>query len=171
MFQALRTNVSRFLGEACIFVTHITFSIVEFFWGALSGQHVKCIATDELQQLLSNDPSSIILVDVRSDAERQISMLPNAISLDEFLSSEVTPPHSSSAPQRLIVPYCTIGGRSYWITRKLLRKGRAVRNYRAGVIGWTRANLPLVTPQGLPTRRLHRYWAWFSIPKSYEAIP
>lgn len=171
MLKSFRTSISRFLGEACIRATHIAFGIVEFFWGILSGQHAIYISTEELRQRLSTDPQSIILIDVRSAAERRISMIPSAISLDEFLKSELESSHTTNTPQRLIVPYCTVGGRSYLKTRMLLRQGREVRNYRAGIIGWTRANLPLVTPDGAPTNRLHRNWACFEVPGTYEAIP
>ena len=171
MFKFIRTTILHFLGEACILASKLAFEIVELLWGIITREHAASITTEQLHQILCNDPQSIILIDVRSDEERQVSMLPHAISLDEFKESEVSSSHASSTRERLIIPYCTLGGRSFRETRKLLRQGRGVSNYREGIIGWTRANLPLVTPDGVPTKRIHRYWAWLSVPESYEAVP
>lgn len=171
MFNFIGKTILHFLGEACILASNLAFEIVDFLWGIVSRKHAAPITTEQLQQILCNDPQSIILVDVRSDEERQVSMLPHAISLEDFRKLDLSSSHPLGTPQRLIIPYCTLGGRSYWASRTLLREGRAVRNYRAGIIGWTRANLPLVTPDGVPTNRLHRYWTWFTVPECYDTIP
>lgn len=72
----------------------------------------------------SMDGEDILLVDVRSPPEREVSMIAGAISLDEFntnvLPSLMNTPRDQ-LPQSIVI-YCTIGYRSGVEGRKLLNE-------------------------------------------------
>ena len=112
--------------------------------------------------MVDEDPP-IILVDVRGEAERSVSRIPGSITADEYESNR------RRYADKIIVPYCTVGGRSYLYARRLVEAGTASNNYRASILGWCRSGLPLETADGQPTRRVHPYWRIFSVPDDYEA--
>ena len=68
---------------------------------------------------------------------------------------------------RPVIAYCTVGGRSYWYARKLVAGGIDAVNYRDGILGWCRAELPLETPDKQPTAAVHPYWPIFRVPDRY----
>jgi len=47
---------------------------------------VENISTEELRSVLERADESFILVDVRSQTERDVSQIPGAISMDDFWS-------------------------------------------------------------------------------------
>lgn len=143
------------------------------------GEPVANITTTELRQLqlrqtdwchagVESDGeaarATFILVDVRSDKEQAISMLPGAISQSQFEAGR------KRYADRLVIPYCTVGGRSQLYAQKLSRRGVETRNYQASILGWCEAGLPLVTRDGKPTRRVHVYSSVFRVPGQYESI-
>lgn len=95
-----------------------------------SGPYQSYYATD--------DGSPIILVDVRSKAERSVSIIPGAISLDAFENNVA----STLPPDAIVVCYCTIGYRSGLEARRLKEKhsleGR-IRNLE-GIVSYTHAD-------------------------------
>jgi len=105
-----------------------------------------------------------VLVDVREPQERQVSMLPGAISRQDF--------ERNRARYRswVVVPYCTIGLRSGLYTRELRRRGFAARNLAGGVLAWAHAGLPFEA-EGQATRRVHVHSAdWNLLPRGYEPV-
>jgi len=105
-----------------------------------------------------------VLVDVREPRERQVSMLPGAISSQDF--------ERDSARYRswLVVPYCTIGLRSGLYTRKLRGQGFEARNLAGSALAWAHAGLPFETA-GKPTTRVHVFSsAWNLLPRGYEPV-
>lgn len=90
-----------------------------------------------------NSDTSIVLVDVRSEAERRVSMIPSAIGVEDFeLDLKKNPDLYKT---RLIVPYCTIGYRSGKYGSELIKKYGCsnVRNGE-GVVLWTYSGSDLV---------------------------
>lgn len=100
-----------------------------------------------LETLKSGD---IVLVDVRTAREREVSTLPGAISADDF---EARLPEFSD---RTVVAYCTIGLRSSDYARKMRKRGVDVLNLEGSVLAWTHVGGDL-QDAGAPTDVLHVY--------------
>ncbi|MCY4573093.1 MAG: rhodanese-like domain-containing protein [Gemmatimonadetes bacterium] len=92
----------------------------------------------------------IVLVDVRTERERNVSTLPGAISADEFES------RLEDLAGRTVVAYCTIGVRSSGYVREMRRRGVEVLNLEGSVLAWTHIGGQLVL-DGVATDRLHVY--------------
>ena len=89
----------------------------------------------------TDDGSPIVVVDVRSEAETLVSIIPGAISLVEFENTVTTLPSNA-----VVVCYCTIGYRSGLEARRLKEKysleGR-IRNLD-GIVSYTHADPPVL---------------------------
>src|SRR5690606_23736305 len=119
------------------------------------------VAAKNIDELNSGD----ILVDVREFSERNISMLPHAISLDEFeLKKE-------AFKKQTIVAYDTLGQRSLeWVSR-MRAEGYDAYNLHGGILLWAHHGGEFITPTGKPTKKVHVYSeAWKMLPDGYEAI-
>lgn len=125
---------------------------------------VDSISAEELAGLLES-AAPPVLVDARSEEERAVSTIPGAISRQEFerLREELA--------AREVVTYCTIGYRSGLYTEELVEQGWEARNLAGSILAWTHRGLPLVRPDGTPTRRVHVYGArWNLAAEEYEAV-
>lgn len=150
------------LGEAIIAFCNAAFGLHNLGKAALSGTAIETISTEQLRAARDANDPMIVLVDVRSEAERSVSMIPGAITAGTF-EADLT-----SYEGKIIVPYCTIGGRSYLYARKLSAAGISTRNYRDSILGWCRSGLALEAPDGQPTKSVHPYWPIFRVPDDYE---
>ena len=92
----------------------------------------------------------IVLVDVRTDKERSVSILPGAISADEFES------RLDELAGRTVVAYCTVGVRSSNYVREMRGRGVDVLNLEGSVLAWTHIGGQLVL-DGVVTDRVHVY--------------
>jgi rhodanese-related sulfurtransferase len=143
------------------------------------GASVESITTQELHQRLSDQQKAeslakesdtevpkadFVVVDVRSDSEIKVSMIPGAISKAEYEQDR------SKYEGRTVIPYCTVGGRSGAYAKQLAAKGVKVKNYRGSILKWVEAELPLVTPDGKPTNRVHTYSDRYRVPAKYEQV-
>ena len=106
-----------------------------------------------------------VLVDVRSKEEVDVSIIPGAILKEDFEA------HRDEHRQQLIIPYCTVGGRSGLYARKLQSLGFDVLNYKGSILQWINDGLPLVTIDGQPTQRVHTYSNRYKVPPQYEQLP
>jgi rhodanese-related sulfurtransferase len=110
------------------------------------------------------DPERILFVDVRKQAEQEVSMLPGAITDKEFLKK------SGAYRDRLVIAYCTIGYRSGEFAQKLRKKGIPVLNLRGGILAWLHAG-GKVYKQGKAVNRVHVYGKkWDLAPSAYKSI-
>lgn len=115
-------------------------------------------------RLLEEPPGLYVLIDVRTPEERAVSVLPGAISVDEFERDRERYRH------RPVVAYCTIGYRSGVYAAALGRDGVDVRNLQGGILAWCFAGQPVTGPSG-PTRRVHVYGKrWDLLPAGYTAV-
>ena len=105
-----------------------------------------------------------ILVDVRSATEQAVSIIPGAITKEEFERDY------ESFKHKTVIAYCTAGGRSYLYARKLLQKDVNAMNLKPGIVGWCNAGQPLHTIDGDPTNRVHLNKAIFAVPADYVAV-
>ena len=106
---------------------------------------VAHIEPETLRQMQSDGP--VLLVDVRSDAERAISTIPGALPL-----SKLPRPLPDDIP---LVTFCTVGFRSALEARRLLSHTSGPVYSMSGVLKWAHTGGLFVDAGGNPTRRLH----------------
>jgi rhodanese-related sulfurtransferase len=150
-------------------------------FGFLSGSSsVEAIKIDELKALLAkqksqNDQSAsskdtanetnFVLVDVRSDEEVQVSVIPGAITKAQYEKDR------EQYKGKTVIAYCTVGGRSGKYASELAKQGIPVKNFKGSILEWVNAELPLVTLDGKPTNRVHLYSDRYTAPKKYVQLP
>jgi rhodanese-related sulfurtransferase len=105
-----------------------------------------------------------VLVDVRSDAEVNVSVIPGAITKSQF---EKNP---QLYQDKTVIVYCTVGGRSGAYAKQLAEKGVKVKNYQGSILEWVKAELPVETLDGKPTNRVHTYSDRYRIPSKYQQV-
>ncbi len=118
--------------------------LYEGFRGKFEG--VPEVTVDDYAALAESEP--VVLVDVRTDVEREVSMIPGAISADEFEARKAELDGST------VVPYCTVGYRSGLYARELQQEGWRVANMVGSIVAWTYNGGSLVNAEG-ETRRVH----------------
>lgn len=105
-----------------------------------------------------------LIVDVRGPEEYQVSMIPGAITKEQFERNK------SQYRHRTIVVYCTIGYRSGQYAKKLISDGFTAKNFKGSIVTWCQAGLPLMTMHGEPTNRVHTYSSQYKVPAKYTAV-
>ena len=120
---------------------------------------VPDLGPDQLSTL-----DSPVLIDVREPYERAVSMLPGALSLEDFERD------AEAYRGRILVPYCTIGARSGVVTRRLRAAGYDARNLAGSILAWTYTGRALER-DGQPTRAVHTYGSsWDLTADGYDAV-
>jgi len=116
-----------------------------------------------LEQSKKLDREKVIFIDVREDAERNVSMLPKAIGQAAFEANE-----EIYKDHKLIV-YCTIGYRSGLFARELRKKNLDAYNLRGGILAWLDDG-GKVFKDNKEVKKVHVYGSrWNYVPKGYEA--
>ena len=164
-----------------LLMTCFTCSHSEAQFGGLfgGGAKVESIETETLSEMLTQrrkqmseaekkgaevPESDFVVVDVRSDKEVNVSVIPGAITKAQFEKD------ADKYRGKVIIPYCTVGGRSGAYAKQLAAKGVKVKNYEGSILKWIDAGLPLVTLDGQPTNRVHTYSDRYRIPAKYEQV-
>lgn len=107
---------------------------------------------------------NLVIVDVRTQNERAVSMIPGAISREAFEASV------SFRTNAEIIVYCTIGARSGKYASRLVDRGYDAYNLRGGVLAWAHSGGTFTNDQGV-TRRVHVYGKkWNLLPPSYRGV-
>lgn len=120
------------------------------------------VTVDELDGLRA--AGDVVLVDVRADSERAVSIIPGAVTSEEVLAD---PPAFAG---RTLVAYCTLGHRSGLFARDLRRRGLEALNLKGAILAWTHAGRDLEL-DGRPTRRVHVAGPKWSLEASgYEPV-
>jgi len=96
------------------------------------------------------DRDDVVFVDVREPAEQAVSMVPGALTDEQFEARK------ASLRDKTIVTYCTIGYRSGKLAAELTSQGFTVRNLAGSLLAWTHAGGPL-QHEGEPVKALHVY--------------
>ncbi len=104
------------------------------------------ISAEDLLPRIGDD--DLIVVDVREAHEREVSMLPGAITSQQY---EQDP---SAYQGKTIVTYCTIGHRSGLYAQKLHATGCDVLNLKGAILAWTHVGGELFDAIG-STKRVH----------------
>ncbi|MGE4072011.1 MAG: rhodanese-like domain-containing protein [Lysobacterales bacterium] len=111
------------------------------------------------EQLRRAQPRPLLL-DVRSKAEREVSVIPGAI-----FDADSIP-----AGSRVVV-YCTVGLRSGVAARELRQRGFDAVNLRGGILAWLAIGGELVDLKGQPTQAVHVYGRrWNAVPDNVQAV-
>lgn len=106
----------------------------------------------------------VVFVDTREPAEMQVSMLPGAITRDDFLAQPTA--YAGSTP----IVYCTISYRSGLFARDMALKGITVLNLAGGLLAWVLEGGTVYDAAG-ETRRIHVYGdKWNYAPEDYTAV-
>ncbi len=117
-----------------------------------------------LQTRLASD-SPPVLVDVRREEERAVSIIPGAISVDEYTAN------ADAYAGRQVVTYCTVGIRSGFEANRMRSEGVDVLNFKGSILAWTHIDGPLVRPTGQATRQVHVYGPkWNYAATDYESV-
>jgi rhodanese-related sulfurtransferase len=91
-------------------------------------------------------------------------MIPGAVTKAEYEAN------AERYADYRIVPYCTVGVRSGAYTRELRERGIDAVNFDGSILGWVEEGLPLVTPDGESTRRVHTWSKAFGVPEGYVQV-
>ena len=96
----------------------------------------------EIRELQSDERLSgrFVIVDARSKAESDVSIIPGAITKTHF--EQTAAQHEG----KIIIAYCTIGFRSGLLVRSLKRKGFNAWNYRGSILDWCKNCLLYTSP-------------------------
>lgn len=136
----------------------------QWVWGP-STKTSPAVTADDIRAF-QDDASSqdnFVIVDVRSKAETNVSMIPGAITQAEF--EETKDQHRGKE----IIVYCTIGVRSGQYATALNQEGWKASNYTGSILDWCGNNLPLVA-SGQLTNRVHTYNQWYTAPSNYVSV-
>ncbi len=107
---------------------------------------------------------NLVLVDVRTPEEREVSMIAGAITADQF---EADPTIADGAT---VVCYCTIGGRSGMYTKNLCERGIKAVNMPGAVLAWSHAGGKFVNADG-PTKKINTHAPKFDlVAEGFEAV-
>jgi rhodanese-related sulfurtransferase len=97
---------------------------------------VPLLRGEELANLLKQSSRRLVLVDVRTDEEIEVSTINGALSKDEFLKQEEMQEFDKETD--IIVPFCTIGYRSGQFASALKKKQGYKWVYNGeGVVLWS----------------------------------
>lgn len=117
------------------------------------------------KQAMSQIPDKkLVFVDTRKAEEMKISMLPDAVSQDEFLSNP------GKYKDYIIVTYCTISYRSGKLAEKLSNKGLNIYNLTGGILAWIHEGGRVFDKNG-ETQKVHVYGKkWNLVPEKFESV-
>ena len=119
-------------------------------------------ATDLIERTSTEAAENLTLIDVRPIEERAVSIIPGAISLEDF---ERDPRAYDGST---LVTYCTVGYRSGLVAAELQERGFEVLNLKGSLLSWAHAGGELENAEG-PTQQLHVYGRrWDLAPEGYE---
>ena len=140
-------------------------SLLQYCW-KYGEPEVPEVTVEQLIGLQKGDDceAGAIVVDVRSPAEYQVSMIPGAITQQQYEEQR------SEYADKLVIAYCTIGYRSGLFAFKLRKQGVDARNFKGSILAWCNAEQPLTTLDGKATNRVHTYSAKLRVPSSYTAV-
>ncbi len=107
---------------------------------------IQEITPEELKEMKSSE--NLTIVDTRTAEEQQVSMIPGAITVEQFET------HPEQHKGNKIVAYCTIGVRSGMFVKSLEQSDWDTYNLTGAILGWTHVDGDLASEEG-PTTRVH----------------
>uniref|UniRef100_A0A7S0WSG5 Rhodanese domain-containing protein n=1 Tax=Pyramimonas obovata TaxID=1411642 RepID=A0A7S0WSG5_9CHLO len=145
--------------------------VAEMFTGmkAKAFSKTEDISATELKSMLAKPENKVVLVDVRTPVEQDVSIIPTAIRKEVFEATK------DKYKDHTIVAYCTIGYRSGVYVQKLQdcegAGGLKALNLRGSILDWSLQGYPLVDEEtGQETKRVHVYGeTWNLVGDGYQA--
>ncbi len=108
---------------------------------------------------------NVVTVDVRTAAERKVSIIPGALTAAEF--ERTIGNHAG----KTIICYCTIGYRSAKYAQTMKQRGVPISSFNGSIIAWCQAGQKLTTQEGHDTKQVHIYGPkWNLLPPEYQAV-
>eukprot|EP00062_Callorhinchus_milii_P011664 gi/632957852/ref/XP_007894710.1/ PREDICTED: uncharacterized protein LOC103180580 [Callorhinchus milii] len=143
-------------------------------WIKHSFQTVENVSSDSLEQLLKEDRDRVVLVDVRSPGEFEVSHLQGAVRVEpdntamDSVIQQLDLGLAGGEELREIICYCTTGYQAAHLAQNLntflesecgrgLRGQLKVSNLEGGFLKWTRENRAIVDSSNQPTTSVHPY--------------
>ena len=125
--------------------------------------NVRDLSPQQAMELLKRD--KLVFVDTRRPEEIAVSMLPGAVSRQDFLE------HKDQYRDKTIVAYCTISYRSGVFARDRAKEGITVLNLQAGILAWLLEGGKVYDKSGNEVKRVHVYGdKWDYAPAGYETV-
>jgi sodium/bile acid cotransporter 7 len=125
------------------------------------GFKVPEVDAGELLSKYHQNPRNLVVVDVRTEAERAVSVIKGAVTKEQY-EADVNGEYVG----KKVVAYCTIGYRSGKYVEKLIKdKGVDAYNLRGSILAWTHAGGPLETADGTPTNVVHTWGKAWALPR------
>ena len=124
----------------------------------ITAAHIQALQTD------SRNSGRYVIVDVRDKVETDVSIIPGAITQAEFEKTKRK--HRGKA----VIAYCTVGYRSGIYAKKLQQNGWKAWNYKGSILDWCNHQLPVRTPSGQNTKRVHTYNSSYTLAAGYQPI-
>ncbi|EQC46152.1 rhodanese-like domain-containing protein [Bacteriovorax sp. Seq25_V] len=126
--------------------------------------NVTTVTAEKLMTILSEKSDLNILVDSRDIREQKISMIPGAITRQQFEKIK------KGLLGKNIYIYSTIGGDASEYASKLMNQGFKAFNLNGGTLAWAQAGY-YFDNQGEQTRKLGiENEAWNILPKDYQGV-
>ncbi len=137
-------------------------------WRMAQEYRVQYEAPDiSVEELLTKRREGVplVLVDARSAEEREVSVIPGAISREEYEAEAL------GYSGQLVVVYCTIGLRSGKYADLLRKQGVDAVNLYGSALAWAWAKQDFASPSGDRVKRLHVFGKqWDLAPRDYETV-
>jgi len=131
---------------------------------------VRHVSVEDFLVMMKDKKKNFIVVDTRKNEERSISMIENAISVQEFEKRV----DKLEIRQCDVICYCTIGYRSsmYARERSLIDTRNRYFNLHGSILAYTHSNGKLIDPRtGQETKRVHTFGPkWKCAEISYEQV-
>ena len=107
---------------------------------------------------------SAVLIDVRPQAERRVSMIPDAATIAQLQKQR------DAWRDKTLVFYCTIGFRSGKQAEDYRQQGFETMNLKGGILAWLHAGKAVRDADG-PVKKVHVYGEpWNLAPAAYETV-
>jgi sodium/bile acid cotransporter 7 len=124
---------------------------------------VRDISPEQAMEWLRQE--KVVFVDTRKPAEMAVSMLPGAVSKQDFLNNP------DQYKDKTAVGYCTISYRSGVFANKMAKKGITVVNLEGGLLAWILEGGKVYDESGKEVKRAHVYGdKWNLAPADYETL-
>jgi sodium/bile acid cotransporter 7 len=124
---------------------------------------VSDISPHRAMELLNQE--TVVFVDIRRPEEIAVSILPGAVSKQDFLS------HRDLYRDKIVVVYCTISYRSGVFAREMGEQGIRVVNLQGGILAWILEGGKVYDKSGIQVKRVHVYGdRWDYAPSGYQSV-
>ena len=122
------------------------------------------ISIELFQQIQASEEArkAVVVVDVRSESETKVSIIPGAITKAQYEAD------AKKYEGKTVICYCLSGGRSGKYVKQLKAKEVPAVDLKGSILGWCEACLPLTTIDGQPTKRVNVYGN--KVPAEYESV-